>query len=234
MVLALASCTSAPHTSRTVPSTPTFGGDPTARLERLGRVWFETSATVTFDTQVREAGEPASLHQCIRQLFLGDQSSIDRPTAVRMCARQGVLRLAWDPPDKWRMDVTTPNEAYTVISGPRGSYRCAGTGESISSCDARTSAQAERATPFRSVLATPQDVLVRIGADMEGAVTHALDRPIAGTRAECYWATGVSDQEAGWCFSTTGLLMFFTLSTADGGSARLEATRMSPASREPS
>ena len=125
------------------------------------------------------------------------------------------------------MDVTTPNEEYSVISGPHGSYRCEGTGDSISSCVARTSGEAKRATPFRSVLATPQDVLVRIGADLKGAVTRALDRPIAGTRAECYWATGVSDQEAGWCFSTTGVLMFFTLSTADGASARLEATRVS-------
>jgi hypothetical protein len=227
MVLAVTSCTSAPHTSRTVPSTPPFGGDPTARLERLGRVWFETSATVTFDTQVREAGEPASLHQCIRQLFLGDQSSIDRPTAVRMCARQGVLRLVWDPPDRWRMDVTTPNDEYALISSPGVSYRCKGAGENLSSCVARTSSQAERATSFRSVLATPEDVVVRIGADAHGSVRRALDRSIAGTKAECYWATGVSDQEAGWCFSTAGVLMFFTFSTADGASARLEATRVS-------
>ena len=227
MVLALASCTSAPHTSRTVPSTPTFGGDPTARLERLGRAWFRTSATVTYQTQVHEPGEPPSEHQCIRQLFLGDQSSIDRPTAVRMCARQGVLRLVWDPPDRWRMDVTTPNDEYALISSPGVSYRCKGAGENLSSCVARTSSQAERATSFRSVLATPEDVVVRIGADAHGSVRRALDRSIAGTKAECYWATGVSDQEAGWCFSTAGVLMFFTFSTADGASARLEATRVS-------
>ena len=204
-----------------------LGGDPTARLERLGRLWFGTSATVTFDTQTHDPGEPLSQHQCIRQLWLGDQSSIDRATAVRMCARQGVLRLTWDPPDQWRMDVRTPNEEYAVISATLGSYRCEGTGESISSCVARTSGEAERATPFRYVLATPEDVLVRIGADTHGSVTRALDRPIAGTKAECYWAIGVSDQEAGWCFSTSSVLMFFTISTADGASARLEATRVS-------
>jgi hypothetical protein len=228
VVLAMTSCTSTrPEASGPGPTTPTSSGDPMTRLERLGRTWFRTSATVTFDTQTHDPGEPLSQHQCIRQLWLGDQSSIDRPTAVRMCARQGVLRLVWDPPDRWRMDVTTPNDEYALISSPGVSYRCEGAGENLSSCVARTSSQAERATSFRSVLATPGDVLVRIGADAHGSVTRALDRSIAGTKAECYWATGVSDQEAGWCFSTTGVLMFFTLSTADGASARLEATRVS-------
>jgi hypothetical protein len=192
----------------------------------LGRAWFRTPATVTFDTQVHDAGEPLSEHQCLRQLFLGDQSSIDRATAVRLCSRRGVLQLTWDPPNRWRMDVTTPSEEYAVISAPPGSFRCANTGDVIRDCVDRKSGQAERATPFRWVLATPEAVLARIGADEEGAVIRSPDRKIAGSNAECFWGSGVSDQEAGWCFSTSNVLVFFTISTSDGASARLEATHV--------
>jgi hypothetical protein len=138
-----------------------------------------------------------------------------------------VLRLAWDPPDRWRMDLTTPTEAYTVISAARGSYRCAGTGNGISNCVASASGQAERATPFRWLLGAPEVVLGRIGADVQGAVSRSPDRRIAGSTAACFWGMGDSDQEAGWCFSTSGVLVFFTISTADGTSARLEATHVS-------
>jgi hypothetical protein len=227
ILLAVASCTSTRATSGPPPPSPTSTGDPTAALERFGRAWFRTSATVTFDTQVHAPGEPASEHQCIRQLWLGDQSSIDRATAIRMCARQGELRLAWAPPDRWRMDVTTSTEAYTLLSMPGEAARCDGTGEHLASCTARTPRAVATDQPFRWAITAPGRVLGRIGATGPNAVASVRDRTIAGLDALCFWASGVRDQEAGWCYSSDGFLLSLTTSTADGWSTSLEATRVS-------
>jgi hypothetical protein len=194
------------------------------RLEMLGSEWSQTPATITYSTQTHAPGETTSPHQCLRQMFGGE---IDRPTAVRMCARQGVLRLTWDPPDRWRMDVTTPNEAYVVISIPGGSLRCDGDDGEVSDCIRRTSRQAQTESPFRWVLWTPHRILARIGAERPGDVIRARDRTIGDIRAECFWASGVSDQEAGWCLSTSGIPLFLTTRTADGWSATLEAADVS-------
>jgi hypothetical protein len=225
VLLILAACTEGPSVNRPVDATS--APDAPQRLETLGRAWFRTSATVTFDTQVHAPGEPASEHQCIRQLWLGDQSSIDRVTAIRMCARQGELRLAWAPPDRWRMDVTTPTEAYTLLWAPGEAARCDGTGEHLGHCTARPPREVATELPFRWALATPDRILDRIGATGPNAVTSVPDRTIAGLDAQCFRASGVRDQEAGWCYSSDGSLLFLTTSTADGWSASLEATRVS-------
>jgi hypothetical protein len=222
ILVILAACTTSSPANRAVGATS--GADARERLETLGRTWSRTAAIITYDTQSHPPGA-ASPHQCLRQMFGGP---IDRPTAIRMCARQGAMTLVWDPPDRWRMDVTTPTEAYTLLSTPGEAARCDGTGEHLAPCAGRTRTEVATEQPFRWALAAPDRILGRIGASSDrNAVATARDRTIAGLDADCFWASGVRDQEAGWCYSSDGFLLFLTTRTADGWSTSLEATHVS-------
>jgi hypothetical protein len=196
--------------------------DPAVRVELLAHAWFQTSATITYDTLAHAPGTiPA--HQCIRQAFSG-WSEIE--TAIATCSPSGEMHLTWDPPDRWRMDIRSPIDAYTLLSMPEGAARCEGTGRDLGRCTRRPTSRVATDSPFRWVLADPDRLLAQIGAKGEVRISSARDRTIAGIDAECFWASGVSDQEAGWCYSSTGLLLFLMTRTSDGWSATLEARRV--------
>lgn len=198
-----------------------------ARLESLGGVWFETSATIAYRTADHAPGEATSPHQCLRQMVGG---AIDRQTALRTCLREGEITLAWDPPGRWRMDVSSASGTFTLISIPTASYLCRYVDGGVAGCAVRSSTEVENGTPFRFIFMRPRQVLEEIGAKAEGAVTQTSERTIAGLSADCFSAAGEKEQEIDrveWCYSGGGILLFFSTATAEGGSTTLEATAVS-------
>ena len=99
--------------------------DAGARLDALGQRWMTAPATITYRTTQRKPGEATSPHQCLRQL-VGDDVGVhsDLQKGLRICSGVGEMRLAWDPPDRWRMDQAAPGSRLTYLSTPDGSVRC--------------------------------------------------------------------------------------------------------------
>jgi hypothetical protein len=153
--------------------------------------WHTTAATIVYRTEANIPGQPASTHQCLRQMVGG---AIDRQEGLRMCSRQGRLELAWDPPDRWRMDVVTPLTSYRLVSIAGRTIRC----EREASCRDVTSATAAVA-PFGSLLAPD------LGANDIDAVIARPPAEVAGIEAWCFAATEGDRRE--WCFSDDGLLL---------------------------
>src|SRR4029453_233925 len=96
-----------------------------ARLDALGGGWMTTPATIIYRTTQRKPGEATSPHQCLRQMVgdaVGGRSGIQ--SGLRICSGMGVLRLAWDPPDRWRIDQAASGNRLTLLSTHGGSVRC--------------------------------------------------------------------------------------------------------------
>ena len=190
----------------------------------LGGVWFQTSATIAYLSADHAPGEAISPHQCLRQMVGEDN---DRQTALRTCMQEGVIKLAWDPPGRWRMDVSSADGTFTLISTPTASYLCRDVDRGVAGCAVRSSTEVENGTPFRFLLMRPRQVFDEIGANDEGAVTQTSARTIAGLSADCFLAAGKEKQEMDrveWCYSGRGILLFFSTATQEGGSTTLEAT----------
>jgi hypothetical protein len=183
-------------------SSATPDGDARARLDALGHAWFRTSATITYRTTGKVPGQPASSHQCLRQLVGG---AIDRQTGLRMCSRQGRLKLTWDPPDRWRMDVTSPVDTFSVISTDEIRVLCpAAAGQGCRSISTRV---AKRASPFRFLFTSPDRILRAIGATDEELISEP-GRDVTGAAVECFSARGRRGR-AEWCYSRGGVLLSF-------------------------
>ena len=209
-IVSLASCSSvdehvehgSTHPGATVEAGPDFS-DLTAH-------WRTTAATIVYRTEANIPGQPASTHQCLRQMVGG---AIDRQEGLRMCSRQGRLELAWDPPDRWRMDVVTPLTRYRLVSIAGRTIRC----EGERSCRNVASATAA-AAPFGSLLAPD------LGAKDIDAVIARPPAEVAGIEARCFAATEGDRRE--WCFSDGGLLLSFLAGTP-GDWTVLEAVSVS-------
>jgi hypothetical protein len=197
------------------------GTDPWERLHALGRAWFRTSATITYRATAPVPGQPASTHQCLRQL-VGD--IYDREEALRRCSRQGHVKLTWDPPDRWRMDVTSPIERQHILSTTAGSVLCVAPADGPA-CRSIRSREARLASPFGFVLLTPDKVLDRIGAP-EGAVAASPEGKAIADRTECFRATGPRGHVE-WCYASDGLLLSFLRGSAADGWTALEAVSVS-------
>jgi len=190
------------------------GSDPAvedagARLDALAAQWGSRPATITYRTTEREPGDPTSPHQCLRQLV--GVGEVDVATGLRLCSGVGEMRLAWDPPERWRMDEASPRRSVTRVSTSERLLRCTGEGINMSAC-----VDAERDGPFGSLVDPPA-----LSIDEIGTVTAGAERTIAGIRSECF---GVEVGPAGaihtvgWCYSPDGLLLF--LSDTVGGVTR--------------
>ena len=192
--------------------------DPRARLDVLGERWMTSVATITYRTTERDPGEAASPHQCLRQ-FVGD--TVDRQTGMMICSGTGEMRLAWEPPDRWRMDEVSPGRSLVLISTPDGDVRCRIVGPFAPRC-----AAAEGVGRFGSLVAPPTLTLDEIGAP----VTVEAERTIAGIRSECFMVEGGpadAIHRAEWCYSGDGLLLF-ALDQVEGGRVTIaEATEVS-------
>jgi hypothetical protein len=174
-------------------------------------------ATITYRTTERDPGEAASPHQCLRQ-FVGD--TLDRQTGMMICSGTGEMRLAWEPPDRWRMDDVSPRRSLVRMSTPDGDVRCR-----IVDAFAPRCAAAEGVGRFGS-LVDPALTLDEIGAP----VRVEAGRAIAGIRSECFMVEGGpadAIHRAEWCYSGDGLLLF-ALDQVEGGRVTIaEATEVS-------
>jgi hypothetical protein len=215
----------APSASPDTTASSTSSSNPRGRLELLGRVWFQTSATIEYRTAHRIPGQAISPHQCLRQM-VGE--TVDRrQTALRTCLRDGAITLAWDPPGRWRMDVSSTDGTFTLIRTRTASYLCRDVDGGAAGCAVRSLIEVENGTLFRFILMRPRQVLDEIGARVEGAVTQTSARTIAGLFADCFVAVGKEKQEIDrveWCYSGRGILLFFSTATREGGSTTLEAS----------
>jgi hypothetical protein len=181
--------------------------DPRARLDALGERWMTSVATITYRTTERDPGEATSPHQCLRQ-FVGD--SVDRQTGLMICSGTGEMRLAWEPPDRWRMDEVSPGRSLVLISTQDGDVRCRIVDPFAPRC-----AAAEGVRRFGSLVDPPSLTLDEIGAP----VTVEAGRTIAGIRSECFMVEGGpadAIHRAEWCYSGDGLLLF-ALDQVEGG-----------------
>jgi hypothetical protein len=147
-------------------------GEPRTRLVALGNRWFASAATITYRTTQRDPGEATSPHQCLRQLVGGE---VDRQTGLKICSGIGEMRLAWDPPDRWRMDEVSPDGGFTLLSTPDGDVRCRGTEVAASTCFAT-----ETSGPFASVVEAPVRTLDELGASGGLVVSARPRQTIAG------------------------------------------------------
>jgi hypothetical protein len=199
------------------------GSDPAvedagARLDALAAQWGSRPATITYRTTEREPGDPTSPHQCLRQLV--GVGEVDVATGLRLCSGVGEMRLAWDPPERWRMDEASPRRSVTRVSISERLLRCTGEGINMSAC-----VDAERDGPFGSLVDPPA-----LSIDEIGTVTAGAERTIAGIRSECF---GVEVGPAGaihtvgWCYSPDGLLLFLSDTVEGGRVVTAEATEVS-------
>ena len=195
--------------------------DPRDRLLELGEAWFRIPATVSYRTSGPVPGQPTTAHLCLRQMF-DDDFGKDRTALLRRCSRQGTLRLVWDPPDRWQMDVITPVDRFTLAS-TRDRTRICRSGDphacrSIPTAEAIVKARAD--VFFQG----PQKILAAIGAT--GVKTTASPTEYDGLRVECFAATG-RDEHVEWCFSDEGVLLSFLRGSATNGWQSVEADSVS-------
>jgi hypothetical protein len=194
--------------------------EPRRRLLALEDLWFASPATITYRTTERDPGEATSPHQCLRQLV-----EVDVQTGLRICSGVGEMRLAWDPPDRWRMDGVSPDGGFTRLSTPDGDVRCRGTEVAASTCFAT-----ETSGPFASVVEAPERTLAELGASGGSEVSARPGRTIAGIPAECFSAIGgpaETSHRVEWCFSRNGLLLYLFDGVEGGRVTTVEATDVS-------
>ena len=156
--------------------------DAGARLDALGERWMTTPATITYRTTQRKPGEATSPHQCLRQLVgdaVGRQSGVQ--SGLRICSGIGEMRLAWDPPDRWRMDQAAPGSRLMLLSTPDGSVRC-----QVAHLPAPRCVAAESDGPFGSLIEPPALTVDQI----RSVVTASARRTIAGIRSDCFAVEG--------------------------------------------
>jgi hypothetical protein len=199
--------------------------DPLARLEALGAAWLQTPATVVYNSTEHKAGSATSVHQCLRQVV---ETSVE--TAIRMCNPKGELTLSWDPPDRWRMEISNDRGSSTLLSTPNGAYDCHRSVDEARACTTTSAAELMTRGPFGSILLRPAQVLDMLGPGAADALTARPERQIAGMRAECFSAVlrapnGDADR-SDWCYSEDGILLW-SLVEIGGDAAQLEAIDVS-------
>jgi hypothetical protein len=200
--------------------------DPLARLESLGAAWLKRPATVTYSTMEHEVGSATSVHQCLRQVV---ETSVE--TAIRMCNPKGEMTLAWDPPERWRMELSNHRGSSTLLTTPDGAYRCHQPVDGTRACAPTSATELTADGPFGSILLPPSQILDMLGPDAAEALTARPERQIAGIRAECFSAvlpgTDGEANQANWCYSKDGILLRSLIVSTDTGTTMLEATEVS-------
>lgn len=187
----------------------------------LGEAWFRTPATVSYRTSGPVQGQPTTAHLCLRQMF-DDDFGEDRTALLRKCSRQGTLRLVWDPPDGWQMDVITPVDRFTLASTHDRTQICR-RGDPHA-CRAIPTAEAIVKARADVFFQGPGKILAAIGAT--GVKTTASPTEYDGLPVECFAATG-RDEHVEWCFSEKGVLLSFLLGSATSGWQSIEASSVS-------
>ena len=195
--------------------------DARARLIELGEAWLRTAATVTYRTVGAVDGQPASTHQCLRQMV---DTREDIVPSLRKCSRQGKLELSWDPPARWRIEVTTPVDHFTVVSSHARARICPD--GDPRACHRISTALASAEAGIDILVRRPDRFLHVIGADE----VHVSDRGAPegiGSPVECFRATGPNGH-AEWCYTSEGLLVSLLEGAGVSDWSVLEATAVTP------
>ena len=188
------------------------------RLFELGEAWSRTSATVTYRTTMPVAGQPVTAHLCLRQQFEDDIGAKKRAALFRRCSRQGSLRLVWEPPDGWRMDVITPIDRFTLMSAHNRTWQCRF--RHPEDCrDIRMADAIDRAG-VEVFLRAPAEILHEVGAREVTAIESPEDAVVP---VECFAASG-SDEHIEWCYGADGTLVSFLRGPTAKGWTSFEAT----------
>jgi hypothetical protein len=193
--------------------------DPRDRLLELGEAWFRTPATISYRTSGQVPGQPTTAHLCLRQMFEDDYGIEDRTALFRRCSRQGTLRLAWDPPDGWQMDVITPVDRFALASTHDRTQICRS-----GACRAIPTAEAIVKAGANVFFQAPRKILDAIGAT--GVKTTASPTEYDGFAVECFAATG-RHEHVEWCYSDEGVLLSYLRGSTSGGWQSIEATSAS-------
>ena len=208
----------APVSSPSISPSPVPTAEARDRLFELGETWSRTSATVTYHTTAPVPGQPDTAHLCLRQLADRDYGTKKRTALLRRCSRQGSLRLAWEPPDGWRMDVITPIDRFTLTSARDRTRICRfGT---IDDCRAIPTADAIDRAGVGVFLRPPARILHEVGATEVTAIASPDDAIVP---VECFAASG-PDEHVEWCYAANGALVSFLRGPTAKGWTSFEAT----------
>jgi hypothetical protein len=155
----------------------------------------------------------------------------DRQAAIRLCSGAGKLRLTWDPPDRWRMEVSGARGVSTLLSTPEGAYHCHQPPAGERSCAPDSPTELASEAPFGVLFLRPKQILDSLGPGAADSLTTRPDREIAGTSAQCFSAAleghNGDARRAEWCYSKDGVLLSSLVALADVGTTMLEATEVS-------
>ena len=196
--------------------------------EALAR-WHRVSATVIYRTNRQQPGLPPSAHQCLRR-YVDDRADI--PIGLAKCDPAGVARLVWDPPARWRLEVT---EAYRITSatvvGDRSVVCVQANGRDERCRLWRSSDRPVQALPFHELVAGVGSVLHELGIDPLGPVT-VTHRLVGNAAADCFERAS-DGSSAEWCFGSGGTLLALELRAEDRAPTFVEVKRFSADFRWP-
>jgi hypothetical protein len=209
-----------PVASPTPSGSPTPTVDARDRLIALGDEWTGTIATVTYRTTTPVAGQPVTAHLCLRQQFEDDFGAKKRAALFRRCSRQGSLRLVWDPPERWRMDVITPVDRFTLMSADHSTQICRF--DDPHACHAIRTRDAVERAGADVFLRPPERILEEIGATDVTAIEPPDDTVVP---VECFAASG-TDEHVEWCYAEDGTLISFLRGPSAKGWRSFEATNV--------
>ena len=228
-VLATACTVTSDHPQRSTES-PTSAAPPSSQVqtgtmadlrEALAR-WHQVAATVVYRTARQRPGLPSAAHQCLRQL-VDDRADI--PIAQAKCDPAGVARLLWDPPARWRLEVTEANRTVSATVDEERSVVCVRANGREERCRRRSSDRLVRSFPFHELVTGVRSVLDELGIDGLGPVT-VTHRRVGIAAADCF-ARSSGESSAEWCFGSDGTLLALTLSAGGRAPASAEVRRIS-------
>jgi len=195
--------------------------DAREHLLELSEAWLRTSATINYATTGHVPGQPPTAHLCLRQLADRDYGEKKRAALLRRCSRQGHLRLVWDPPDGWRMDVITPVDRFTLTSADGRTRICRF--EDLHDCRAIHTADAIDQAGAAAFFRSPERILGEVGASDVRPIESPDDTIVP---VECFAASG-SDEHVEWCYASNGMLVSFLRGSGATGWESVEARDVS-------
>jgi len=212
-------------TSTSVPQADPSPRNLTVKIGDLHKAldrWHHVAATVVYRTDRQQPGLPSSAHQCLRR-FVDDRADI--PIGLAKCDPSGVARLVWDPPDRWRLEVTEANRTISAtVVGDRATV-CARANGRDERCRRRAGDRLVRGFPFHELVTGVRAVLDELGIDGLEPVT-VTHRSVGIAVADCFErASGGSS--AVWCFGSDGALLALELHAEDRAPTLVEVKRIS-------
>jgi hypothetical protein len=200
----LIACTSQPTDpapSREAPESGTL-----ADLRDAIARWHVTPATITYRTSRQRPGLPISAHQCLREYVLVRS---DIPMGLRTCDPAGVVTLTWDPPTRWRIDVTEAGKTTTAIVVGNHGIVCGPSHGGGGSCRSRSVGTIARTFPFHQLIVAAGATSRESGIE-EGGMITVRSRTVAGMPVRCYQRQS-DEASVTWCFAVGGALLSLVL-----------------------